>query len=74
MIWIYEELTKTELKSLQRLNPMMDYDNNGRAHIYKTSCMGFEIKNGMHQEIRKIRFFNINQTRQGFICDDIKKP
>lgn len=71
MIWIYEELSKAELDHLETLNPFMDYTNNGTSHIYNTSWTGWEIKNGIKQEIRKIRFFNLNQTRQGFICDDL---
>jgi len=71
MIWIYKELTKTEFDYLESLNPFMDYTNNGTSHIYNTYCAGWEIKNGIKQEIRKIRFFNLNQTKQGFICDDL---
>ena len=51
----------------------MDYYNDGVAHVFKTFCAGYEIKNGVMHEIRKIRFFNIDQTRQGFICDNFKE-
>jgi len=71
VIWIYENLSKIEYDYLESLNPFMDYSNDGRSHIYNTSFAGWEIKNGIQQEIRKIRFFNLNQTKQGFICDDL---
>ena len=71
MIWIYEDIVKSDLKSLAKLNPLMDYSNDGTAHINRTFCAGWEIKDGIYQEIRKIRFFDVCHTKQGFICDEV---
>ncbi|MBC8184027.1 hypothetical protein H8E88_23280 [candidate division KSB1 bacterium] len=73
MIWIFEDLDQNEIDSLESLNPLMDYHNNGNAHVYRTFCSGWEIKDGIMSEVRKIRFFNIDETKQGFICDDLSE-
>lgn len=61
------------MAKLDYLNPMMDYGNNGLKHIFKTSCVGFEIKDGMVQDVRKIRFFNVDESKAGFITDDFEE-
>ncbi|MBT3750185.1 MAG: hypothetical protein HOG34_14490 [Bacteroidetes bacterium] len=61
------------MAELVYLNPMMDYSNNGGSHRFITSCVGFEIKDGLVQDIRKIRFFNINNVTRGFITDNFNE-
>gem|GEM_PF-4224182 len=61
------------MAELDYLNPMMDYGNDGVKHQIKTRCVGFEIRAGMVQDIRKIRFFNVDESKEGFITDDFKE-
>jgi hypothetical protein len=58
------------MAELVYLNPMMDYSNKGGSHRFITSCIGFEIKDGLVQDIRKIRFFDIDNVTRGFITDN----
>ncbi len=58
------------MAELDYLNPMMDYSTMGGSHTFTTSCVGFEIKDGLVQDIRKIRFFNIDNVAKGFITDN----
>ena len=61
------------MAELDSLNPMMDYGNDGVKHRFTTSCVGFEIRDGLVQDVRKIRFFNIDESKAGFITDDFKE-
>jgi len=61
------------MAELGYLNPMMDYGNDGQNHTFKTCCVGFEIKDGMVQDVRKIRFFSVDESKAGFITDDFKE-
>lgn len=76
MIWIYENLKPTDFDELQKLEPLMniDYksgDDGELAAFYMTFRAGYEIRDGKIEEIRKIRFFKLEETKQGFICDDL---
>jgi len=70
MIWIYKELTSDQVEKLADLNPLMDLEFDGGNYSFQTFCEGFEIRDGIHQEIRKAKFFKVHQTKQGFICDE----
>ena len=73
MIWIFEDLSEKEKKKLERLNPLMDYAKSiNRDHLFNTFCSRLEIIGGQVQDVRKAKFFNIHQTKQGFICDDFE--
>ena len=61
------------MAELDYLNPMMDYGNAGVRHQFVTRCVGFEIKDGMIQDIRKIRFFKVDDSKTGFITDDFEE-
>ena len=52
---------------------MMDYGNDGVKHNFTTSCVGFEIKDGLVQDVRKIRFFSVDESKAGFIADDFSE-
>jgi hypothetical protein len=74
MIWIFENLSKKEIENLSYLNPLMDFKYSMKeGYLFKTFCSGTEIKEGYVQDIRKIRLFNIENMKQGLICDDIKQ-
>jgi hypothetical protein len=73
MIWIYEELSESEIESMKRFNPLMDYRNGGKEHVFNTSWGGWVIKGGVLHDIRKIRFFEIYKIRKGFICDEFEE-
>ena len=68
MIWAFEYLTEKQKQDLKYLNPFMDfmYSRAKMEYNWKTFCAGYE--NG--KEIRRIRLFQFEQIRQGFICDD----
>jgi hypothetical protein len=61
------------MAELVYLNPMMDYSKMGGSHTFTTSCVGFEIKDGLVQDIRKIRLFNIDNVAKGFITDNFNE-
>ena len=69
MIWIYEHLSKAEIKKLEYLNPLMDYIKNNTDHLFNTHCTRLEIRDGQVQDVRKAKFFKVDQTKKGFICD-----
>jgi len=75
MIWIYENLTEKDTIKLKELNPYMDYHwgQKNNTHYWQTYCERLDIINGKVQDVRKAKFFNLSQTRQGFICDDINE-
>ena len=51
----------------------MDYAKSiNRDHLFNTFCSRLEIIGGQVQDVRKAKFFNIHQTKQGFICDDFE--
>ena len=70
MIWIYEHLSKAEIKKLEYLNPLMDYIKNNTDHLFNTHCTRLEIRDGQVQDVRKAKFFKVDQTKKGFICDN----
>jgi len=68
MIWAFEYLTDKQKKELGSLNPVMDFQYSfaKREFSFQDRYQAFE--NG--KEIRKIRFYELQNVRQGFICDD----
>lgn len=85
MIWIFEYITKEELKKLRYLSPILDfrYDVVKGMYYWKTYFHSFgksEFADKFNDEEdhkspqnRKIRLYNIENTKKGFICDDFEE-
>lgn len=69
MIWAFEWLNEAQKGEMVYLNPFTDFRFSFKERMFKwtTFCAGFDVD---HKEIRRLRLFELNNAKQGFVCDD----
>ena len=73
MIWLVKQLSDDEKDKLRALEPFADVHRNAASSHWTTSCRGWEIRNGIYQEIRKVRVDSFDNICGGLISDDVEE-
>ena len=72
MIWIHEQLTKTDKTKVAKLEPFVGFSFEPKFGVLlQTESSEGHGKHGKSAEDGKARFFGFKEITQGFICDDI---